>query len=152
MAKRIRTITENAMRKAFASKYPKLYADAGYIHQADGLCLYAYYDDGSYMVYDYEQNRITKIMDPDINSNKPSPDYDYKFIPFENNEELKENISRNLKWIMRQKKITSKELSEKTKIPYNSLRRYVNGEIVPSLYNLCSICSVLNVSVEYIIS
>lgn len=46
---------------------------------------------------------------------------------------------------------TMKELSEKTGISYQTISKYCNGKKEPSIDDLCTLCSVLDCSADYLL-
>lgn len=46
---------------------------------------------------------------------------------------------------------TKKELSEKTGISYQTIIKYCNGKKEPTLEDLCTLCSVLDCSADYLL-
>ena len=53
-----------------------------------------------------------------------------------------------LKELRKEKKLTQKELAEKTDIPYRTLQRWENGETVPNTETLKLLSKVFDVSIN----
>lgn len=148
----MRGITTNKMHKEFSKKYVALSNKAVYWHQANGLHLYVYFDDGSYSDYDYVKEKIVSFWFPEEHYNESSIGDGVYSIPFESREELMSNFSKNVKWLLRQKKMTVNELCDRTDVSYNTLRRYINGERFPDVYVGFAIAEALDTTLEYLVS
>ena len=59
-------------------------------------------------------------------------------------------FSERLLLVLKERKITQRQLSEKTNINETALSRYVNGSRKPRMDILVKIARALNVSVEYL--
>lgn len=65
--------------------------------------------------------------------------------------EFRKTIGRNLKRNIDMSGLTYKELSKMAHIDINLMEYYIDGEAIPSLKNMCNICTILDIQINDII-
>lgn len=138
-------VTVNRMLKEFSKRYPGLSERAKYYHQRDGLRLYVYFEDGTYVVYDYVAERVVSVIDP---SDFPSHSVDDEFYHDISKDEWTNNFVSNLEGWRKRRGYSLKILAKVAGISYNSMCRYISGERTPSGYVISKLANTLGCSVE----
>ena len=68
------------------------------------------------------------------------------------NNEIKQNIARNISELRKQHKLTQLELAEKLNYSDKAISRWERGDTLPDIDILCKICELFSVNFEYLIS
>lgn len=67
------------------------------------------------------------------------------------NNEIKQNIARNISELRKANKLTQLELAEKLNYSDKAISRWERGDTLPDIDILCEICKLFNVKFEYLI-
>lgn len=68
------------------------------------------------------------------------------------NNEIKQNIAKNISELRKANKLTQLELAEKLNYSDKAISRWERGDTLPDIDILCKICELFNVNFEYLIS
>lgn len=68
------------------------------------------------------------------------------------NNEIKQNIAKNISELRKQNKLTQLELAEKLNYSDKAISRWERGDTLPDIDILCKICELFGVTFEYLIS
>ena len=130
---------------AFKKTYPSIGKNVAHWYPSGHLEITARLNDNSKVVYSYLENK-GRVIPPE--ENKMIVEEKRMYM---DQEEWMEEFSDRLECMMESVDITQTELSRLTGISDRTIRRYLDGDVIPSAYNVCLMAKVLGCYVNELI-